>query len=107
MSDHIGPTPWEAIGSIVCDADSIEVCKLPVWREGRADAARLIAAAPDLLEAAEAALRYDAAIQACAADPARRPMLYRTEEDDELDTLYFNWLGRARQGIAKARGEQA
>jgi len=46
--------PWQAVSHIVCDADSIEVCKVPVWREGRADAARLIAAAPELLEALEA-----------------------------------------------------
>ena len=48
--------PWLAVSHIVCDADSIEVCKVPVWREGRADAARLIAAAPELLAVLETLL---------------------------------------------------
>ena len=64
---------------------------------------RLIAAAPELLEAAKAAVAYDEAIRGCANDPDKMSS-YCTAGGDDLDTLYFRWLTLARAGIAKAEG---
>ena len=40
------PTPWEACGNVIRDADSIEVCTVPVlWHDKPAEvAARIVAA---------------------------------------------------------------
>ena len=74
----------------------------PADTEGEANA-RLIAAAPDLLEAAKAAVAYDEAIRGCANDPDKMSS-YCTAGGDDLDTLYFRWLTLARAGIAKVEG---
>lgn len=66
--------------------------------------ARLIAAAPDLLAACQAAIRYDAAIQQCANDPAKMSS-HCTADGDSLDTLYGDWIDKSRAAIAKALGE--
>jgi hypothetical protein len=63
--------------------------------------ARLIAAATDLLEAAEAALAYDAEIQGCANDPDRMAS-HCTAQGQTLDDLYERWIALSRAALAKA-----
>ena len=83
-------------------ADRRDHAGFPSDMEGEANA-RLIAAAPDLLEAAKAAVAYDEAIRGCANDPDKMSS-YCTAGGDDLDTLYFRWLTLARAGIAKVEG---
>ena len=66
--------------------------------------AHLIAAAPELLEAAESAMRYDKAIRSCANDPDRMAS-YCTAEGEGLDTLYCDWMVKSFKALKKARGE--
>jgi hypothetical protein len=68
----------------------------------RADA-DLIAAAPDLLEAAKAALMYDKAIRSCAYEPEKMAS-FCTAEGDNLDALYDAWISKASAAISKATG---
>lgn len=79
-------TPWQAVGSFVCDADSIEVCEVKLWHDKPGEIAKLIAAAPDLLAALEALV--DA------------PFLTG-------QGAYVREVQAAEAAIAKARGEQA
>lgn len=46
---------------------------------------------------ADAAINYDAAIKACANDPARMTS-YQTGQGEDLDTLYARWIFQA-QGL--------
>ena len=80
-------TPWQAVGSFVCDADSIEVCEVKLWHDNPGEIAKLIAAAPELLAALEALV--DA------------PFL------TGQGALYVREVQAAEAAIAKARGEQA
>lgn len=75
--------------------------------EGMQEAnAHLIAAAPELLDAAAAAIAYDRAIQQCANDPAAMSS-FCTAQGDVLDALYFAWISKAQAAVAKANGEEA
>jgi hypothetical protein len=67
-----------------------------------AGTAHLLAAAPDLLEAAKAAIAYDAAIQSAANDPEKMSSFCSAEGDD-LDVLYARWIYLSRAAIAKAQ----
>lgn len=68
--------------------------------------ARLIAAAPELLEACKAAERYDAAIsrRAETGDVKRLDVVGALAEGVDLDALYFDWIEKASAAIAKAEG---
>ncbi len=85
--------PWKLISqndsgvSWVCPADSEDICDgfATVWSNGKGYA-RLIAAAPDLLEALSDLLYYS--------------------DDVSSPKLYGNAVGAARAAIAKATGEQ-
>lgn len=57
--------------------------------------ARLIAAAPDLLDACRAALEYDAAIQRYAVHGKS------WVGGDDLDALYADWINKSRAAIDK------
>lgn len=70
------------------------------YAEGRKDERKESAG---LLEAAKAALAYDAAIQACANDP-RRMASFCTAEGIGLDALYEAWIDASRMAVAKATG---
>ena len=62
--------------------------------------ARLIAAAPDLLAACDAAIAYDAAIQ-------RHAIKGKSWVDgDDLDALYLDWITKARAAINRTRGRK-
>ena len=63
---------------------------------------RIEAAAPDLLEACQAAIVYDAAIALCGNDPDQMASSC-TATGDNLDALYSDWIGKARAAIAKAQ----
>ena len=39
------PTPWEACGNVIRDADSIEVCTVALWHDKPAEVATRIVAA--------------------------------------------------------------
>lgn len=88
MSAAHTPGPWKTLGAqFVCSESAVvaQQCK-------SMEDARLIAAAPDLLEALEALLSHTADL-----DPMQG---YRPEED-------FSAVKQARAAIAKATGEQA
>lgn len=67
----------------------------------------LIAAAPELLAACEAAIKYDDAIRGRAKNGE-----YELNVDAaiakgiDLDRLYFDWMTKAKIAIAKVRGKQ-
>jgi hypothetical protein len=63
--------------------------------------ARLIAAAPELLAAAEAAVAYDAEIQGCANNPDRMAS-HCTAQGQTLDDLYERWIALSLAALAKA-----
>lgn len=99
------PGPW--VVDVWCGEFHVETREgdtivelLDQSEQGEANA-RLIAAAPDLLAAARAAVEYDAAINQCANDPSVMSS-FCTAQGDTLDTLYFAWLVAARDAIAKA-----
>lgn len=63
------------------------------------------AAAPDLLEACEAAMQYDQSIMGRAAR-GEVDLLESgagVAEGDDLDTLYLDWMTKAWAAVAKAR----
>ena len=96
MSKHT-PGPWFAVGAQVeIEDDSVPdicTCDPQVMRQSHLDwhprtaeaNARLIAAAPDLLEALEEALE--------------------DWDNDEPDFVRLEWADKARAAIAKAKGE--
>lgn len=61
----------------------------------------LLAAATDLLEAAQAAIAYDKLIRGAANDPQKMSSAC-TAEGDDLDVLYERWMTLSRAAIAKA-----
>ena len=69
--------------------------------------ANLIAAAPELLEACEAAIKYNTAIQKRCIDGVINIMDTggAVAMGDDLDDLYNDWINKARVAIAKANGE--
>jgi hypothetical protein len=80
--------------------------KRTVTEAGKQANARLIAAAPELLEAAEAALLYDEALRSCRNDP-REMASFCTAQGDDLDALYDDWIKKSRAAIAKFVGGAA
>ena len=111
------PGPWrvgETFGAIVADSpvsgirgsDNVEAYGGHLIAESVAQKNRaLIAAAPDLLAAANAALAYDRAIQACAGDPEKMSS-FCTAQGDDLDALYFAWVDKSRAAVEKAQGAE-
>jgi hypothetical protein len=67
--------------------------------------ARLIAAAPDLLEACYAAMEYDAAIKQAALEERNASTRKSWVGGKSLDLLYANWITKAFTAIAKAEVE--
>lgn len=65
--------------------------------------AAVMAAAPELLAAARAALAYHEAIASCANDPERMAS-FCTAEGDDLDALYMAWHSASTSAVAKAEG---
>jgi hypothetical protein len=68
--------------------------------------AALIAAAPELLEACEAAIRYDAALQKRVVNGVINIMDTggAVAMGDDLDALYNDWIDKCGVAIRKARG---
>lgn len=108
------PGPWRQQILIVQDERGGQIAHCTRWEGATpypevAEAnARLIAAAPDLLAAARAALAYDEAIhrrgfmgEGLKAAPGLPGAL---AEGDDLDALYFDWQSKASAAIAKAEG---
>lgn len=112
MSAHT-PGPWIArrgtIGTAQFHIAEMMPSAYPDMPPGFAPAAQqeanaaLIVAAPELLDAARAAVRYDEAIQSCANDPEKMSS-FCSAEDETLDDLYTDWIDKARAAIAKAEG---
>lgn len=102
MSKHT-PGPWEAVCNDVCVDGKILFLGTGEDYSKRAANARLIAAAPEMLEACVAAMRYDEAIRGCADDPDKMST-YCTAQGEDLDALYMDWVGKAWRAIAKAKG---
>ena len=109
-----GPWKWHwragdesAPGSVYAephDGHVYAVAMMPRYQteeQWEADAS-LIAAAPEMLEACEAALEYDAEIQKHAAANAKDPKSWVGCE--KLDELYEKWISASRAAIAKAKG---
>jgi len=57
------------------------------------------------LEACVAAIEYDDAIRKCANDP-KRMASFCTSQGDDLDTLYFAWMTKARLAVQKEKEEK-
>jgi hypothetical protein len=64
---------------------------------------KLIGAIRQLEAAARAAIRYDDEIQKCANDPDAMAS-HCTAEGDTLDTLYADWISKARAALAGVQG---
>lgn len=110
MADHT-PGPWHVakggLGREIRADDGPFIASVydHTFTYGERNAnAHLIAAAPELLDAARAALAYDAAIhrrgfmgEVSTAGPREH---YAT--GDDLDALYDDWVTKARAAIAKA-----
>jgi hypothetical protein len=115
MSAHT-PGPWSKNGLprdfIGIETDDVYVAH--VLRDGHTPDggplqavanARLIAAAPELLAAAKAALAYDAAIWRRGQDGTYdTDPLGAIAEGHDLDALYMDWRNKARDAVAKATG---
>jgi hypothetical protein len=99
--------PWKDEPSIVdqyCPAVATVSYKGNDGLDGHANAAFIVRAVNShdaLVEAAKAAIAYDAAIHGCANDPAAMSS-FCTAQGDDLDTLYFKWLNAARAALAAA-----
>lgn len=52
------------------------------------------------IEACKAAIEYDKAIESCAGDPEKMSS-FCTAQGDDLDTLYFDWMTKAKQAVEK------
>jgi len=57
-----------------------------------------------LVAACEAAIQYDKAIRQCADDPDKMAS-FCTATGDDLDTLYMDWMAKARAALELARKE--
>lgn len=80
----------EADGKQVLDYAQIDFCPLH-------------SAAPDFLEAAKAAVAYDDVVRKRGADgEVSLDPGVAVAEGADLDTLYFDWINKARAAIAKA-----
>ncbi len=84
-------------------ADCLVSSDIPI--EQQIANAILFSAAPELLEASQAAIRYDKAIKECAGDPDIMAS-YCTAEDESLDTLYLDWMSKANTAVSKATRSQ-
>lgn len=94
-------TPYEELGeSWVVDGPDGSICTLDGPRDEREEAARLIAAAPELLEALETVLRYRS---------GEGEFRFAHLPDDERSNACFDaWQeveARATAALRKARGE--
>lgn len=65
---------------------------------------KLILAAPELLAACEAAIKYDLAIASCGNEPHKMAS-FCTAEGVTLDDLYASWITKAKKAIAKTEGK--
>lgn len=102
---HVGP---DSNGRIIYDDTGWAIADAKLFHGNRKSGedvhnARLIAAAPELLEAAIAACAYDDAIRSCANDPGLMSS-FCTAKGDNLDTLYERWQTLSRAAIAKVIG---
>ena len=52
------------------------------------------------IDACKAAIEYDKAIESCASDPEKMSS-FCTAQGDDLDTLYFGWLAKAKQAVGE------
>lgn len=77
-------------------------------RGHRIDEGKIWAACPEcaaLRKVAEAAVRYDDAIRACANDPEKMASFCSATGED-LDALYLNWMTLARAALAAYEEEK-
>ena len=111
MKTQHTPGPWkedkygcviDAGGRVVCN----EFCTTSIPLAESLANARLIAAAPELLEALENLLRnaYDKARYIAMLEGPEQDIAAAEAKESELDSPE---MGRARAALAKAKGEQA
>jgi hypothetical protein len=84
------------------------IAYLPQGREDIQEAnAHLIAAAPDMLEALKAAVAYDDVVSRRGQDgEISLDPRAAVAEGEDLDSLYFDWINKSREAIAKAEGSK-
>jgi hypothetical protein len=63
--------------------------------------AQLMAAAPDLLKACQAAIAYDRAIARCGDNPETMAS-FCTAQGEDLDDLYAAWINASKEAVARA-----
>ena len=96
------PTPWEACGCVIRDADSIEVCTVALWCKKPSEVAARIVRAVNchayLLESLEVAVEW--IINDCCWKRCNKPGC------DDPNEQCAEYLGNLKATIAKVRGEQ-
>lgn len=103
--------PWTVhLGSVVSNLKPEKIdSTYDTWNTiadiNNAQDAALIASAPDMFEALEAALKYDKAISGRAEDGTiKLDPRGAVAEGIDLDALYFDWIDKSKKAIAKAKG---
>ncbi len=102
------PGPWSlefdnvpydgGFETLVINGENGGICMMDCAKDDMKANGRLIAAAPEMWKACQAALEYDAAIQR----HAEKGQSWVA--DDELDALYDKWISAVQAAMAKATG---
>ena len=98
------PTPWEACGCVIRDADSIEVCTVALWCKQPSEVAERIARAVNAHEALVEALEpFAALLSGYHGDYPDSKTMFGVDDGRKHHAITYGDLRRAVAAIAKAR----